>query len=47
VDELRQRMNKLEPELLSDEARSVIGCLFDHIDGLGERIGVVEARIIA
>jgi len=47
VDELRQRMDKLEPELLPDEARSAIGCLFDHIDGLGERIGAVEARIIA
>jgi transposase len=47
VDELRQCMDKLEPELLPDEARSAIGCLFDHIDGLGERIGVVEARIIA
>jgi transposase len=46
VDELRQRIDKLEPQLLPDEARAAIGCLFDHIDGLGERIGAVEARII-
>ena len=26
---------------------TVIGCLFDHIDGLSERIGAVEARVIA
>ncbi len=47
VDELRGRMHKLEPELLPDEAREAIGCLFDHIEGLGERLGTVEARILA
>ena len=37
VDELRRHMDKLEPELLPDEAQTAIGCLFDHIDGLSER----------
>lgn len=40
-------MDKLEPDQLPDETRAAIGCLFDHIDGLGERIGAVEARVIA
>lgn len=47
VDELRRRMNKLEADMLPGEARSAIDCLFEHIDGLAERIGTVEARIIA
>jgi transposase len=47
VDELRRRMAKLAADMLPGEARSAIVCLFEHIDGLGERIGIVEARIIA
>lgn len=47
VDELRRRMEQMEPELLPDEARAAISCLFDHIVGLGERISAVEARILA
>ena len=39
-------MDKLEPDQLPDETRAAIGWLFDHIDGLGERIAV-EARAIA
>lgn len=47
VDELRRRMGEQEPEVLPDEAREAIGCLFDHIDGLQERVEAVEARILA
>ena len=46
VEELRGRMDKLQPALLPDEAREAIGLLFDQIDSLGERVGAVEARIL-
>jgi transposase len=47
VEELRQRMSRMEPALLPDEAREAINVLFDHLDGLQERIEKVEARILA
>src|SRR3954467_3853396 len=47
VEELRQRMSRTEPALLPDEARQAIGVLFDHLDGLQERVDKVEARIMA
>ena len=47
VDELRQRMARLEPGLLPDEAREGIDCLFDHIDHLCEQIRAIEARILS
>jgi transposase len=45
VEELRGRMDKLQPAL-PDDAREAIGLLFDQIDSLGERVGAVEARIL-
>ena len=47
VEELRQRMSRMEPALLPYEAREAINVLFDHLDGLQERIEKVEARILA
>ena len=31
----------METELLPDEAREAIGCLFDHIEGVRERLETV------
>jgi transposase len=45
VEELRQRLNRTEPSLLPDEAREAIRVLFDHLDGLQERVDRIEARI--
>lgn len=47
VEELRQRMIRTEPALLPDEAREAIGVLFDHLDGLQDRVEKVEAGILA
>jgi transposase len=44
VEELRQRMSRIEPALLPYEAREAVGVLLDHLDGLQER---VDARILA
>lgn len=47
VEKLRQRMSRTEPASLPDEAREAIGVLFDHLDGLRDRVEKVEARILA
>lgn len=47
VEELRQRMSRMEPALLPDEAREAIDVLFDHLDGLQERVEKIEVRILA
>ena len=47
MDELRQRMNKMEPELLPDDAREAIGSLFDQVEHLETQVDLVEERIIA
>ena len=47
VAELRQRMDKVDAELLPEEARAAITETFEHIDALTERIKAVEARILA
>jgi hypothetical protein len=47
VDEPRERTDRSAPEPLPGEAQAAIVCLFDHINGLGERLGAVEACILA
>ena len=47
VAELRQRMDKVDFDLLPEEARAAITETFEHIDALTERIAAVEARILA
>lgn len=47
VAELRQRMDKVDADLLPEEARAAITETFEHIDTLTERIEAVEARILA
>jgi transposase len=47
VEELRQRMSRMEPALLPDEAHEALDVLFSHLDGLQERVEKVEARILA
>lgn len=47
VAELRQRMDKIDVDLLPEEARAAVTETFDHIDALTERIKAVEARIVA
>lgn len=47
IEELRERMRRSEPEVLPSEAREAISILFDHLDGLQERVDKVEARILA
>jgi transposase len=47
IAELRQRMNKVDSDLLPDEARSAIVEVFEHIEALTARIYSVEARIVA
>ena len=47
MDELRQRMNKMEPELLPDDAREAIGSLFDQVEHLETQVDLVEERIVA
>src|SRR5215212_323857 len=46
IDELRERMRRSEPDVLPSEAREAIGVLFDHLDGLQERIDKVETQIL-
>jgi transposase len=46
IAELRQRMSRMAPALLPDEAREAIDALFEHLDGLEQRIDKVEARIL-
>src|SRR4051812_2466461 len=47
IEELRERMRRSEPDVLPSEAREAINSLFDHLDGLQERIDKMEARILA
>src|SRR4051794_27781109 len=47
IEELRERMRHSEPDALPSEAREAINALFDHLDGLQERIDKIEARILA
>lgn len=47
LEELRQRMGKLERDVFPDEARRAVACLFDHIGSLQERVETIEARILA
>jgi transposase len=46
VEELRERLRRGEPDVLPSEAREAIGILFDHLDGLPERIGKIQAQIL-
>ena len=47
IDELRRRMDDLDADRFPDEARSALGCLFDHIDALYEQVATIDARILA
>jgi transposase len=47
VAELRQRMDKVDGDLLPDEARAAMTEVFEHIEALTARIDSVEARIVA
>lgn len=47
VAELRQRMDKVDVDLLPEEARAAITETFEHIEALTDRIAAVEARILA
>ena len=47
IEELRERMRCSEPDVVPSEAQEAIAVLFDHLDGLHERIDKVEARILA
>lgn len=47
IAELRQRMDKVDSDLLPNEARAAIAEVFEHIDALTARIDSVEARILA
>lgn len=47
VAELRQRMDKVDVDLLPEEARAAITETFEHIEALTDRIAAVEARIVA
>ena len=47
VAELRQRMDKVDVDLLPEEARVAITETFEHIEILTDRIAAVEARILA
>ena len=40
-------VRRSEPDVLPSEAREAIGILFDHLDGLQERVDKVETRILA
>jgi transposase len=47
ISDLNEKMGKLSAELLPDEAREALTCLFDQIDDLGQRIQAIEGRIVA
>ena len=47
ISDLNERMGKLSAEVLPDEGREALTCLFNQIDDLGLRIHAVERRIIA
>lgn len=47
VSDLNERMAKLSTEVLPDEAREALTCLFNQIDDLGLRLHEMERRIIA
>jgi transposase len=46
IAELRQRMSRMAPALLPNEAREAIDAPFEHLDGLEQRIDKVEVRIL-
>ena len=47
VSDLNERMGKLSTEVLPDEAREALTCLFNQIDDLSLRLHTMERRIIA
>lgn len=47
VAELRLRMERIDDDLLPDDARAALVEAFEHIDALTTRIASVEARIVA
>ncbi len=47
IGDLNERMGKLSIEVLPDEAREALTCLFNQIDDLGLRLHAMERRIIA
>ncbi|HVB78888.1 MAG TPA: hypothetical protein VNE82_02945 [Candidatus Binataceae bacterium] len=47
IEELRERASSLEPTVLPASARDAINILFDRLDGLQARIGMIAKQILA